>query len=72
MSIYGSISYFGEQKTYQPTQIVSSNNPLEIFLEKNKTKDSLGLQLTKVDGTFPEIHEFSIVQIRKKKKNGAD
>ena len=53
--------------------IISSNNPLEFFLEENKTKDSLDLQLTKVDGTFPEIidkkiHEFSIVQIGKKKK----
>ena len=71
LSIYGSISYFGEIKSYQPTQVISSNNPLEFFLEENKTKYCLYLQLTKVVGTFPEItdkkiHVFFIVQIGKK------
>ena len=61
MSIFGSISYFGE-KVF-----------LEFFLEENKAKDFLDLQLTKIDGTFPEItnqviHEFSMVQIGKKKR----
>ena len=73
LSIYGSISYFGETKSYQPTQIISSNNPSQFFLEEKKTKDSIRLQLTKADETFSEIidkkiHKFSIVQIE---KNGA-
>ena len=64
---------FRRKKSYQSTQIISSNNLLEFFLEENKTKYSLDLQLTKVDGTVPEIinkkiHELFIVQIGKKRK----
>ena len=64
---------FWRKKSNQPAHIISANNRLEFFLEENKTKDSLDLQLTKVDGTFPEItdkkiHEFSVAQIGKKRK----
>ena len=46
---------------------------MEFFVDKNKINSSLDLQLTKTDGTFPEIldknvHEFSLVQLGKKRR----
>ena len=38
ISIYGSISYFGNKKINKPTEIISSNNPLEFFIEEKKQK----------------------------------
>ena len=49
ISICRSISYFGTQKSNEVAEIVSSNNPLELFVEENKIKGSLDFQLTKVN-----------------------
>ena len=69
--LYGLISYFGKKQNNKPIEIISSNNLLEFFVNENKIKSSFDLQLTKIDGSFPEIldkkiHEFSLMQIGKK------
>ena len=73
ISIYRSISYFDTQKINEAAEIVSSNNPLEFFVEENKIKSSLDFQLTKVNGTLSKItdkkvHKFSLVQVGIKRK----
>ena len=73
LSIFGSIS-FSEHEKDNLFPIVSSEKPIKFFLNVDKLKESLKLQLTKIDGTFPrtkdkKVHELFIVQMRKKKKN---
>ena len=63
---------FWHKKSNEAAGVISSNNPLEFFVEENKTKSSLGFQLMKVNGTLPEIidkktHKFSFFQVGKKR-----
>ena len=71
LSIFGSITFSGHVKN-NLSPISSSEKPIEFFLEANNLKDSLELQLTKIDGTFlqtkdKKLHEFFIVQTGKKR-----
>ena len=72
LSLFGSISFSGSvKKNLLPT--VSSEKPTNFFFDADKLKESLELQLTKIDRTFPQtkdkkMHELCIVQTGKKRK----
>ena len=71
LSIYCSVSYFGETKGYLP--LISSDNPQSFFIEKNIKKDQLNLQIVTASGEKAkkddkEIDEILISHIQKEKK----
>ena len=65
LSIFDSITFSGHVKN-KLLLLVSSEKPIELFLDADKLKKSPELQLTKIGETFPQtkdnnIHEFCIV-----------
>lgn len=69
-SIYGSITYFDEQKNL--LEIVSPRKTLEFEIEKDTYKNELILQITKVSGDRAEItdikiHDLAISKVGKTK-----
>ena len=72
LSLFGSIIFSGSVKD-NLLSIISSEKRIEFVLVVGKLKESLQLQLTKIDRTFPQtknkiIHELCIVQTTKKRK----
>ena len=57
ISVYGSISYFNKKSVNQAVEIVSFDNPLKFSVVKNKIKNTLSFQLTKIDGTLPILKD---------------
>ena len=72
ISVYGSISYFDKKSINVElveiwVQIVSFNGKLKLSVVKNKIKNTLDFQLTKINGTpsvlnDKKIHSFSFTE----------
>ena len=71
--IYGSISYFGTKTESEIFKIVSPEEYLKFFVDKDKNKNSLSFQLTDISGKITKlknkkVHNFSLTRIGKKRK----
>ena len=70
---YGFISYFGKKAGNEIFRIISPENSLKFFIEKDTTKNSVDFQLRSISGKLPEIwdkkiYNFSLTQIGSKRK----
>ena len=75
LSMYGSISFFAKKKTTENEafKIISPEKLLEFFVNRDKNKESLSFQLTKISGELPalkdkKIRNFSLTRIGQKRK----
>ena len=71
--IYGSISYFNKKTENEIFRIVSPENYLKFYVERDAIKNNLNFQLTSVSGPLPKlkdkkIYNFSLTQIGEKRK----
>ena len=55
ISIYGSISYFNEKTENEIFKIISPENFLKFFVNRDTNKDSLNFQLTSISGNLPTL-----------------
>ena len=73
VSIYGSISYFNKKTKNEMFKIISTENFLKFFVNRDTNKDSLSFQLTSISGNLPtlkdkKIHNLSLTRIGRKRK----
>ena len=73
ISIYGSISYFSTKTENEIFKIVSPEEYLKFFVDKDKNKNSLSFQLTDISGKISKlkdkkVHNFSLTRIGQKRK----
>ena len=73
VSIYGSISYFNKKTKNEMFKIISPENFLKFFVNRDTNKDSLSFQLTSISGNLPtlkdkKIHNLSLTRIGRKRK----
>ena len=73
ISIYGTISYFNKKSENEIFEIVSPEELLKCYIDKDVTKNSLYFQLTGISENMPvlkdkKIHNLSMSRISKKKK----
>ena len=73
--MYGSISFFAKKKKTENEafKIISPEKLLEFFVNRDKNKESLNFQLTKISGELQalkdkKIHNFSLTRIGQKRK----
>ena len=67
------IRYFNKKTENEIFKIISPENLLKFFVNKNTNKDSLSFQLTSISGNLPalkdkKIHNLSLTKIGKKSK----
>ena len=73
ISIYGSISYFNKKTENEIFKIITPENFLKFFVNRDINKDSLSFQLTSVSGNLltlkdKKIHNLSSIRIGRKRK----
>ena len=73
ISIYGSMSYFNKKLENEIFKIVSPEELLKFYVDKDVTKNSLNFQLTSISGNIPvlqdkKIHNLSLTRIGEKRK----
>ena len=73
ISIYGSMSYFNKKLENEIFKIVSPEELLKFYVDKDVTKNSLSFQLTSISGNIPvlkdkKIHNLSLTRIGEKRK----
>ena len=73
ISIYGSISYFNEKTENKIFKIVTPEEILKFYVNKDTTKNSLSFQLISVSGKLhklkdKKIYNLSITKIEEKTK----
>ena len=71
--IYGSISYFNKKTENEIFRIVSPENYLKFYVERDAIKNNLNFPLTSVSEPLPKlkdkkIYNFSLTQIGEKRK----
>ena len=71
--IYGSISFFNKKTENEIFKIVSPEEHLKSFVNRNTTKNSLSFQLTNINGNIPKlkdekIYNLSLIKIGEKRK----
>ena len=71
--IYVSISYFNKKAQNEIFKIISLENFLKFYEDKDSTKDSLSFQLTGVSGKIPKlkdkkIYNLSLTRVGQKRK----
>ena len=57
ISVYGCISLLNKERINKKVQIVSLNNPLKFTVLKDRIKNTLDFQLTKIDGNLPKLND---------------
>ena len=67
------IRYFNKKTENEIFKIISPENLLKFFVNKNTNKDSLSFQLTSISGNLPtlkdkKIHNLSLTKIGRKSK----
>ena len=67
------IRYFNKKTENEIFKIISPENLLNFFVNKNTNKDSLSFQLTSISGNLPtlkdkKIHNLSLTKIGRKSK----
>ena len=67
------MSYFGTKTENEIFKIVSPEEYLKFFVDKDKNKNSLSFQLTDISGKVTKlknkkVHNFSLTRIGKKRK----
>ena len=67
------IRYFNKKTENEIFKIISPENLLKFFVNKNTNKDSLSFQLTSISGNLPtlkdkKIHNLSLTKIERKSK----
>ena len=65
--------YFNKKTESEIFKIISPENLLNFFVNKNTKKDSLSFQLTNISGKLPtlqdkNIHNFSLTKLGRKRK----
>ena len=73
ISIYGSMSYFNKKLENEIFKIVSPEELLKFYVDKDVTKNSLSFQLTSISGNIhvlkdKKIHNLSLTRIGEKRK----
>ena len=68
VSIYGSISYFNKKTKNEMFKIISPENFLKFFVNRDTNKDSLSFQLMSISGNLPtlrdkKVHKLSLTRI---------
>ena len=74
LSIYGSFSYFSGNTAIKNLKLLDIANSLKFLVKKKALKENLKLQIAYVSGSEvktedQKIHEFSISQLGKRRKN---
>ena len=72
-SIYSSISCFGTKTENEIFKIVSPEEYLKVFVDKDKNKNSLSSQLTNISAKIPKlkdktVYNFLLTRIGQKRK----
>ena len=73
ISIYGSISYLNKKTENEIFKIVSQEEFLKLYVDKDTSKYSLSFQLRNISGDIPKlkdskIYNFSLTRIGEKRK----
>ena len=73
ISIYGSISYLNKKAENEIFKIVSQEEFLKLYVDKDTSKYSLSFQLRNISGDIPKlkdskIYNFSLTRIGEKRK----
>ena len=70
------VSFFGEASK-EKTPLISSKNTKYFFIEQNKIKENINLNIPEVSGKkaktiYEKIHKVSILRIEKKRKRAME
>ena len=57
ISLYGSINYFNKNAENEIFKIISPENFLKFFVNRDTNKDSLSFQLTSLSGNLPSLKD---------------
>ena len=73
ISVYGSISYFNKISEKEIFKIVSPEEFLKFYVDKDTLKNSSSFQLTSMNGNIPKlrdskVYNFALTKVGEKRK----